>query len=185
MLNDEKLSELIIYISQLCEEDRKFGATKLNKILFYSDFLSYLNLGEPITSDEYQALPKGPAPKHLIPIRNRLVEEKVLAIKEVNYYGKTQTRTIALRDANLDIFTPQEIDLVNKIVHELRDHDGREVSDLSHEFIGWKLAELANESIPYETALLSSAEPTEEEIEYGKSLEGFAKLCLNKNYDES
>jgi len=184
MFNNAKLGELILYVSQLCEKDRKFGATKLNKILFYCDFLSYLNYGKAITEDEYQAIEKGPAPKHLIPIREKLIEEEALAIKNANYYGFVQNRTVALRDPDLSLFTPQEIDLVNRIVHELCDHDGRSVSKLSHMFSGYMVAS-ENEIIPYETALLDFDSPTEEMIKYGRSLENFAKSCLNKEYGDS
>ncbi len=45
----EKLRELVLYIADKCEEDRTFGAVKLNKILFYADFISFAEYGEPIT----------------------------------------------------------------------------------------------------------------------------------------
>ena len=54
--DEEKLSELILYISQKCATDPKFGAVKLNKILYLSDFLAFGNWGEPITGVEYQHL---------------------------------------------------------------------------------------------------------------------------------
>ena len=40
--NDEKLRELIVYISDRCETDETFGAVKLNKILFLADFNAHL-----------------------------------------------------------------------------------------------------------------------------------------------
>jgi hypothetical protein len=39
--DDEKLRELILYVSTLSKDDDNFGATKLNKLLFYADFLAY------------------------------------------------------------------------------------------------------------------------------------------------
>jgi hypothetical protein len=36
--DDEKLRELILYVSTLSENDPNFGAAKLNKLLFYTDF---------------------------------------------------------------------------------------------------------------------------------------------------
>jgi len=70
--DDEKLRELIIYVSMLSQQDRNFGATKLNKLLFYTDFLAYQRFGTAITGQEYQALPQGPAPKRLKPIIERM-----------------------------------------------------------------------------------------------------------------
>ena len=37
--NDAKLRELVLYICYLSEGDNSFGKVKLNKILFYADFL--------------------------------------------------------------------------------------------------------------------------------------------------
>lgn len=47
------------------------------------------------------------------------------------------------------------------------------MSDLSHNFAGWKLANIGEE-IPYCVALVGNREPTPEEIEYGKTLEAMA-----------
>src|SRR2546425_884388 len=77
---DEKLAEMILHIAQLSEGDEPFGATKLNKILFYCDFLSYLYHGKPITGQEYQKLPNGPAPRRLVPVLQYL--ESVQDIKQ-------------------------------------------------------------------------------------------------------
>ena len=47
---DERLGELILYVASKCTEDQLFGATKLNKILWRSDFRAYAKHGEPITA---------------------------------------------------------------------------------------------------------------------------------------
>ena len=36
--SDERLGELILYVADKCADDPRFGATKLNKILWWSDF---------------------------------------------------------------------------------------------------------------------------------------------------
>ena len=36
----EKLKELVLVVAQLCADDRNFGAVKLNKLLFFADFLA-------------------------------------------------------------------------------------------------------------------------------------------------
>ena len=44
-----RLLELILYVAEKCQDDPKFGATKLNKILWWADFLAYAQHGTPIT----------------------------------------------------------------------------------------------------------------------------------------
>jgi len=38
--NDRKFQELLLYVAARCEGAPTFGATKLNKILFFADFLA-------------------------------------------------------------------------------------------------------------------------------------------------
>ena len=44
-----RFRELILYCALKSETHRFFGATKLNKCLFYADFLAYRALGSSIT----------------------------------------------------------------------------------------------------------------------------------------
>lgn len=175
---DNKLKELILYIALRSEGDDKFGATKLNKLLFYSDFLAYLNFGKAITSHEYQVLPKGPAPRYLVPIRREMEATGDIAISKRDFYGFEQHRVFALRDPNLDLFTAQEIDLVNRLIARYWDVNGNEISEESHQFVGWKYAEVGD-SIPYEVALVSDRDLDENEWKYAESLEPIAEALLS------
>jgi hypothetical protein len=87
--NPKKLKELILYISQKCASDPNFGAIKLNKILYFSDFASFAHYGEPITGAEYQKLEQGPAPRRMVPVRNEMQRSgwKIAALKETIPYA--------------------------------------------------------------------------------------------------
>src|SRR5438132_6872604 len=100
--DEEKLGELILYISQKCATDSKFGAVKLNKILYLSDFLAFGNWNEPITGVEYQHLRKGPAPRRLVPVRDTLRSQGDIAVQEIPLKsGNIQKRTVNLREPDL------------------------------------------------------------------------------------
>jgi hypothetical protein len=45
----KKLQELILYVAKMSEGDPAFGAIKLNKLLFYSDFRAFLDARKSIT----------------------------------------------------------------------------------------------------------------------------------------
>ncbi|MGO9056234.1 MAG: Panacea domain-containing protein [Candidatus Binataceae bacterium] len=172
---DLKLRELILYLSVLSEGDEFFGATKLNKLLFYVDFLSFRATGKAITEQEYQALPQGPAPRRLLPAMDSLKDSGSLIVRHEPVYNYVQKRPIALRQANLDAFSPAQIDLINKVVKSLWRMTATQVSDLSHQFIGWQLAD-PNETIPYSVALLSTDDLTEEELRYANDVEKRAQI---------
>ena len=63
----DKFKELILYVCEKSATDPNFGATKLNKILFLSDFWAYAYCGRPITGVEYMKLRFGPAPEGVRP----------------------------------------------------------------------------------------------------------------------
>jgi len=164
-----KLAELILYIAQRSEDDERFGAVKLNKILFYSDFLAYALEGTSITNHPYRRLPRGPAPKYFLQVREKMEERGDLAIQRRRYFDREQERPIALREPDLEGFTGSEIAIVDDVIDRLWDKDATEASELSHRFKGWELAE-DGEDIPYETVFVNTRPLTDSEKEYGRKL---------------
>jgi Protein of unknown function (DUF4065) len=171
--NDEKLRELILLISEWSQADEKFGAIKLNKLLFHCDFSAFLTFKKPITGQEYFALPQGPAPRRLKPITEKMKHRQELAYQQVRYHGYIQQRPIALRTANIDVFTPAEVKLIHQTVQKFWQMSASEISDQSHLFLGWKTAK-EKETIPYSTALVSLRRPTEKEKGLGLKLKALA-----------
>lgn len=170
---DPKFKELILYIAQESECDPNFGATKLNKILFFCDFLHFRAHGRSISSQRYFKLPYGPAPRALKPALGELVDEKACIEVERNRLGRPQRRLIAVREADPEKFTATEIALVNSVIRALWDNTAQEVSELSHHFIGWEIADL-QEDIPYETVYLGDPRDfvlTSDEIARAQHLE--------------
>jgi hypothetical protein len=150
---NERLRELILYISQKCADDPTFCATKLNKLLFYSDFFSYFRFGEPIAGLEYQRLPHGPAPKQLVPVREEMVSNGDLAVQKVGFFDKQQHRCIPLRDPDLNRFKARDIAVLDDLIQKLWAKTAKEVSEMSHQR-AWRIAK-DRESIPYQAIFLS------------------------------
>jgi hypothetical protein len=170
VIDERKLAELILYISQKCANDPTFGAVKLNKILCFSDFLFYAYNDRGITNVEYQKLPNGPAPRRLIPVRDELIKNGDLAIQEVVLKsGRTQKRTVNLRKPNLDIFTGAEIAQVDRVIESMQDVNAELASDISHNLVGWLVTE-EGETIPYNTIYFANPPLTEEEAHRAREL---------------
>jgi Protein of unknown function (DUF4065) len=168
--NTEKFKELILYVCEKSAADPRFGATKLNKILFLSDFWAYANLREPITGVEYMKLPYGPAPRPLLPIRQEMEKNGELAIQETTLDPEmARKRPINLRAAKLSVFSAEEIALVDKVIDFCKRATGSGVSRYTHSWHGWIAAE-EGETIPYETVFISDEPITPFEIARGKEL---------------
>ena len=156
----DKFIELVLYVSERSETDSKFGETKLNKLLFYADFLAYRDFGRAITGARYQKLPFGPAAVAMKPIQEELVADGDLVIRPGLRGGYEQKKPIALRDPDLSTFSGIEIALVDELIKSFWDLDATQISHLSHNEIGWRLGQLG-EDIPYETIFVESIRPAE------------------------
>jgi len=169
--SDEKLAELILYISQKCADDLYYGATKLNKILYFSDFLFYGRTGRAITGAEYQKLKNGPGPRRLAPVRNALIKKKRLAIQPVSLLGGIQHHLVNLDEPKIDpLFSASEIAMVDEVISTLSDASGTECSKLSYEFTAGLKHFRERETIPFATILISNEAPTEVEVLRGQEI---------------
>lgn len=168
---DDKFRELMLYIAMQMEDDPAFGATVLNKVLFFSDFLAYKFWGTPITGAVYQKLNYGPAPRRLLPEQDRLRNDGRAVLQTKERGGKIQRRLIVLDKPNLDLFTGEEIALTDRVIAMLRGRGAWQASAISHgASVGWIAAEL-REDIPYGTIFLSPpTSPTPSQVVRAKEL---------------
>jgi hypothetical protein len=178
--DDAKLKELILLLARESEGLPHFGATKLNKELFYTDFLAYLNYGQAVTGHEYFALERGPAPRYKMAIIHEMVEAGELAVRKTEAFGHVQDRAFALREPNLDVFEKHELSLIYYVLRECRGKTGAALSAQSHMFLGWSLAK-EKETIPYSVVFVGTRKPTLDEIKWGQELEPMAIECLGRH----
>jgi hypothetical protein len=164
-----KFAELLLYVADRSTDDHDFGATKLNKILFFSDFLAYAERGEPITGAIYQKLDHGPAPKALLPVQEELIRDQAATIVPKARYNFTQKRLTALRQPNLEFFSAEEISLVEQVIQALDGANASDVSRFTHEWPCWQLTEIG-EDIPYFTVYLFPPALPAAAVEFGVKL---------------
>ena len=150
----DRLRQLIIYVAQRCEKAERFGAIKLNKILWRADFQSFARRRIPVTGREYKRLEMGPAPKEM-PVLHREMQanglismEKILVVP-----GKIEHRTTALVSPNMDMFSDEDRNFVEESIGYYWEKTGTEASDDSHG-AAWK-SRNNGDLMPYELAFLS------------------------------
>ena len=159
----ERLRELILYVAGRSKDAPKFGATKLNKLLYYADFVSFAKYGRPLTNAQYRKLPYGPVPTSVDLLKAQLQEARDIAVVYEGLAPYTQQRVIPLREARLnEHFTPSEIALVDEVIQTLRDLSAHEVSDMSHDF-AWQIAG-DYDLIPYDAVFIYDRELSEHEV---------------------
>lgn len=161
--NRRKFAELLLHVAAESEDDPRFGATKLNKILYFSDFEAFGILGDSITGATYRRLERGPVPLQILPVLSELEREGEAVRVETRYFHLLQKRLKPLRAPDLTVFRDEELAIVDAVIAELRLLNASQVSALSHLEAGWQLAR-DGEVIPYETAYLSDRRPTAREL---------------------
>lgn len=160
----EKFRELLLYVARESEDDVHFGATKLNKLLYFSDFKAFAITGSAITGAAYQRLERGPAPRQILPVLSEMEREGEVARTERRYFNLLQKRVVALRNPDLAAFSEQEVEIIDRVISELRLLNASQVSALSHLETGWQVAR-PGETIPYHSAYISNRRPTQRELE--------------------
>ncbi len=152
---EQKLKELIVYISTKCSSDGKYSKTKLNKILFYSDFLFYLKKQKAITGASYRHLPYGPVPDDIEKLLKNMKGTDI-AIAVTNAGPYLQNKIVALREPDLSLFDADMIAHVDSVIDAVcnkRSLSATNLSDMTHQTMGW-LVTSDGEEIPYQTVFI-------------------------------
>jgi hypothetical protein len=170
MFEVEKFKRLVQYIAYTTSRTAGFGATKLNKVLWFADARMYMRRRKPITGATYIREKYGPVPKEMMPIRSELIREgKVKQTKE-RFYRQEAIRLTATQSPDMSIFTDEERREVDYwIKHIGEDHTAKSISDLTHEDTSWEIAKLG-ETLPYHAILATrTRRPRGKELEWAKT----------------
>lgn len=142
-----KLMNLIKILSK-----NGINKTKLLKEMFYVDFLMYNNYMYSLTGLEYVKLPYGPVPDDYEIILKELDKRKIISY-EVNYKDNYEECIIkSIQDINKDIFTKEELEVINKVINKFKDYEVIDIVNYSHKEIAYIETEY-NNKIDYSYAL--------------------------------
>ncbi len=99
-----------------------YGITKLNKLLYYSDFMHYKFYGRPILGDSYISLKQGPVPNTSYTLFNDNFKNKIddslkeaIKVESGEYRGKRIERIVPLKEPDPSVFSKSEIGIMKKI----------------------------------------------------------------------
>lgn len=125
--------------------------TKLNKLLFYADFVHYREYAVSITGSRYAHIPFGPAPDKYSFYFADMVDEGMLSIDEKDYNGVIGEVYKSLTKPDLAAFSDSELKVMLMVMDKFRDFTANQISDLSHKEKGY-IDTRTGEMISYEYA---------------------------------
>jgi len=106
-----------------------------------------------------------------------MIAQDELRLRAGNDLGKSYSKPLALREAQLDGFRGEEIALVDRLIRRFWGISAKQMSELTDEFVVWRVME-RREVVPYSLALLARRTFTEQEQQWTLELEPRAREIL-------
>jgi len=140
-VDEYKYTQAVLFFVTHCNQ--YLGITKLNKLFYYLDFISYRDTGHSVTGDNYLSKKFGPVPE--------LLESKILLhmedvgilnkqMKELSN-GNRKTSFSTLKKINLDTFSSYEQELLKYICKEFKSWNTDMIVEQTHMEAPWFYAE--------------------------------------------
>lgn len=148
-MNPQKLKAMVHFL--IAKEGNGICPTKLNKEMFYADFLHFKKYGVSISGLQYKAITFGPVPYHYDTIYdniNNIIKEIVI---------QYDTESIKLKNdtsyrPEYEIFSRQELETLNIVSNKLTPMKTSEIVNLSHQEEAWIKHQNNHGLIPYTEA---------------------------------
>jgi len=142
-----KLKNIILFF--IMKSDGVFN-TKLNKLLFYTDFLSYKKYGFAMSGLAYKAIQYGPVPVKWDTVYG-LIDDVHSEIIEFPS-GYSGIKLCSTLKPDLDKFSKDELIVLDAVYDKFKDAKANEISIISHEENAWKNFIGTNELIDFSEA---------------------------------
>lgn len=144
--NLTKLFEVVRYI---VNRHGEVFPTKLNKLLFYTDFCNYRQSGQSISCLQYRALNFGPVPDHYGTIFDNTPN---LEKRLIEAHGIVSTLFSCTQEVEEKELTEGEKRVIDYVVSKLKPLSVTKIIEESHKEEAWKNNREAHRLIPYDEA---------------------------------
>jgi len=154
--NVEKFINATLFFAEKVSD---LGITKLNKLLYYSDFEHYRLYGRSILGDDYMKMERGPVPRSSYNLFNANFKDDIdsslkqaIEVKPKIVIDFWRKCIHAKQKPDLSIFSESEIKVLEDIALNFKESLGTTLSRKSHDEKPWKETQ-ENEIIDYKLGL--------------------------------
>lgn len=133
----EKLTEMVVFFTNAMEPFK----TKMNKLLFYADFLMFKRNCYSISGARYRAIDMGPVPNNFNSIFEYMANRDDIDIWEIEFpngYTGEQFRPNLNRNFNSEIFSDEELKTLNVVSEKFKNTETSSIIKISHEERIWE-----------------------------------------------
>ena len=150
-LSLNRLKNIMLYMLNRCDE---VWCTKMNKLLFYTDFMSYRERGMAMTGLSYRAIDFGPVPERWDRVYSEFPEVRQELRQVGDFVGSV---LIASAEADNTMFTDAELKVLDAICTHFGKMTSREISRISHDEEAWLNHHNKHDHIPFDDAYMIKA----------------------------
>ena len=126
----EKMINMIIYIA---ERNKGIFTTKLNKLLWYSDFLHFNKYSKSMSGSDYVHLQLGPVPNNYRWIITAAIDEGLLKSEEVAFpSGHVGEQYKAAAPTDPSFFNVGEKEIRDFVIEYFKDYNCEDIKQYSH-----------------------------------------------------
>jgi len=133
-----KIKNLIMYILDKTAQLPNVGKTVLYKILYFCEFDWFELTGKRLTGMDFVKLPRGPAPAGFDDVIKKMTAEEVVVPVNAKYMGYIQQRYLINEKVPHDLWQGREKEVIDRVIHKLKDMNAKEISNYSHGDLPWK-----------------------------------------------
>ena len=146
--NLDKAREMVVYFAELCQP----FTTKMNKLLFYADFLNYKRTSYSISGMAYQAIQRGPVPLRYDGLYGN-VSDVVERKDEFFPNDVSGERLVAKNKFNASLFSNEELKSLERVASRFRNTPTKDIVLISHDEPAWIDNERDENEISYQYAI--------------------------------
>ncbi len=131
-----KFTEMVVFFTEKIQPWK----TKLNKLLFYADFVSHKQTGFSISGVQYRAIPMGPVPDKFNSIFEYIEKNNDVEINYISYSDGgigEQFKPKFKREFNPNLFTYSELNILENLADRFKNTSTSEMIEISHMEKGW------------------------------------------------
>lgn len=134
--NIEKFTAMVQYFASHCQPFK----TKMNKLLFYSDFLMFKETGRSISGIRYAAINYGPVPNNFQSIYEYLSNNNSIDIQYLHYKSGSTGEKINMPvkvKMNIDLLSEHELDVLKRVLNKFLKSNTNQIVEYSHLEKAW------------------------------------------------
>lgn len=137
--NLEKFTEMVVFFT--IEAQPSLWKTKMNKMLFYADFLNFKKEVKSISGCRYRAIDMGPVPNNFNSLFDYMAENNHIDILVTSFPNGSigdQFKPNAKREFDESKLSSSELETLREVLEKFKNVKTSEIIELSHKEEAWE-----------------------------------------------